>query len=65
MLNAGRIMLPTAGNFICNRRKRDLARPEYAVADTHDEMLKAIRKTSLRGYGDQDRCGRSEVHLQR
>jgi len=44
MLNAGRIIAPYGGQFHLQPEKRDLATPEYAVADTHDEMLKAIRE---------------------
>src|ERR1700693_2275776 len=44
MLNAGRIIAPYGGQFHLQPEKRDLATPEYAIADTHDEMLKAIRE---------------------
>jgi len=44
MLNAGRIIAPYGGQFHLQPEKRDLATPEYAFADTHDEMLKAIRE---------------------
>src|ERR1700674_3311022 len=44
MINAGRIIAPYGGQFHLQPEKRDLATPEYAFADTHDEMLKAIRE---------------------
>src|SRR5712675_571051 len=44
MLNSGRIIAPYGGQFHLQPEKRDLATPEYAFADTHDEMLKAIRE---------------------
>jgi imidazolonepropionase-like amidohydrolase len=44
MLNAGRIITPYGGQFHLQPEKRDLATPEYAFADTHDEMIKAIRE---------------------
>ena len=44
MLNAGRIIAPYGGQFHLQPEKRELAEPEYAIADTHDEMLKAIRE---------------------
>jgi imidazolonepropionase-like amidohydrolase len=44
MVNAGRIIAPYGGQFHLQPEKRDLATPEYAFADTHDEMLKAIRE---------------------
>src|ERR1700674_4253843 len=44
MLNAGRIIAPYGGQFHLQPEKRDLATPEYAFADTRDEMLKAIRE---------------------
>lgn len=44
MLNAGRIIAPYGGQFQLQPEKRDLATPEYAFADTHDEMIKAIRE---------------------
>ena len=44
MLNAGRIIAPFGGQFHLQPEKRDLATPEYAFADTHDEMIKAIRE---------------------
>jgi imidazolonepropionase-like amidohydrolase len=44
MINAGRIIAPYGGQFRLQPEKRDLATPEYAFADTHDEMIKAIRE---------------------
>ncbi|MBZ5697746.1 MAG: amidohydrolase family protein [Acidobacteriia bacterium] len=44
MMNAGRIIAPYGGQFHLQPEKRDLATPEYAFADTRDEMLKAIRE---------------------
>ncbi len=44
MVNAGRIIAPYGGQFHLQPEKRDLGTPEYAFADTHDEMLKAIRE---------------------
>jgi imidazolonepropionase-like amidohydrolase len=44
MLNSGRIIAPYGGQFHLQPEKRDLATPEYAFADSHDEMIKAIRE---------------------
>jgi imidazolonepropionase-like amidohydrolase len=44
MLNAGRIIAPYGGQFHLQPEKRELGTPEYAFADTRDEMLKAIRE---------------------
>jgi imidazolonepropionase-like amidohydrolase len=44
MINAGRIIAPYGGQFQLQPEKRDLATPEYWFADTHDEMIKAIRE---------------------
>ncbi len=44
MINAGRIIAPYGGQFRLQPEKPDLAIPEYAIADTHDEMIKAIRE---------------------
>src|SRR5258708_11834206 len=44
MLNAGRIIAPYGGQFHLQPEKKDLAMPEYAFAETRDEMLKAIRE---------------------
>src|SRR5258708_24080951 len=44
IINAGRIIAPYGGQFHLQPEKRDLATPEYAFADTHDEMIKANRE---------------------
>src|SRR5260370_19893064 len=44
IVNAERIIAPFGGQFHLQPEKQDLATPEYAFADTHDEMLKAIRE---------------------
>jgi imidazolonepropionase-like amidohydrolase len=44
IINAGRIIAPFGGQFSLQPEKRELATPEYAFADTHDEMIKAIRE---------------------
>jgi imidazolonepropionase-like amidohydrolase len=44
MVNSGRIIAPYGGQFHLQPEKKDLGTPEYAFADTHDEMLKAIRE---------------------
>jgi imidazolonepropionase-like amidohydrolase len=44
IVNAGRIIAPYGGQFHLQPEKQNLATPEYAFADTHDEMLKAIRE---------------------
>ena len=44
MINTGRIIAPYGGQFHLQPEKRDLATPEYAFADTRDEMIKAIRE---------------------
>jgi len=44
IVNAGRIIAPYGGQFHLQPEKKDLATPEYIFADTHDEMLKAIRE---------------------
>jgi imidazolonepropionase-like amidohydrolase len=44
MVNAGRIIAPYGGQFHLQPEKQNLATPEYAFADTRDEMLKAIRE---------------------
>ena len=44
MVNAGRIIAPYGGQFHLQPEKKDLATPEYAFADTRDEMVKAIRE---------------------
>jgi imidazolonepropionase-like amidohydrolase len=42
--NAGRIIAPYGGQFQLQPGRRNLAEPEYAFADTRDEMVKAIRE---------------------
>jgi imidazolonepropionase-like amidohydrolase len=44
LLNAGRIIAPYGGQFHLQPDKQNLAEPEYAFADTRDEMVKAIRE---------------------
>jgi imidazolonepropionase-like amidohydrolase len=44
MLNAGPIIAPYGGQFHLNPHRRQLGEPEYLYADTHDEMVKAIRE---------------------
>jgi imidazolonepropionase-like amidohydrolase len=44
ILNAGRIIAPYGGQFQMQPDKQKLGEPEYAYADTHDEMVKAIRE---------------------
>jgi imidazolonepropionase-like amidohydrolase len=44
IVNAGRIIAPYGGQFHLQPEKKDLATPEYAFADTRDEMVKAIRE---------------------
>jgi len=51
MINAGRIIAPYGGQFHLQPDKRALGEPEYAFADTHDEMLKAIRENIHYGAG--------------
>jgi imidazolonepropionase-like amidohydrolase len=45
MQTAGRIIAPFGGQFHLQPDKPALANPEYAFADTRDEMRKAIRET--------------------
>ncbi len=63
MINAGRIIAPYGGQFHLQPEKRDLATPEYAFADTHDEMIKAIRENihvhGQRHQREQQRRGSS------
>jgi imidazolonepropionase-like amidohydrolase len=44
IINAGRIIAPYGGQFHLQPERPELASPEYAIADTRDEMLKAIRE---------------------
>lgn len=49
MLTAGRIIAPYGGQFQLQPDKRNLANPEYAFADTRDEMIKAVRENAHYG----------------
>ncbi len=51
IVNAGRIIAPFGGQFHIQPDKPDLAEPEYFFADTHDEMVKAIRENIHFGAG--------------
>jgi imidazolonepropionase-like amidohydrolase len=44
IVNAGIIIAPYGGQFHLQPEKKELATPEYLVADTRDEMRKAIRQ---------------------
>lgn len=44
VINAGRIIAPYGGQFHLQPDKQNLAEPEYFFADTHDEMVKAVRQ---------------------
>jgi imidazolonepropionase-like amidohydrolase len=44
MINAGRIIAPFGGQYHLQPERRELIAPEYLVADTRDEMRKAIRE---------------------
>lgn len=44
MINAGRIIAPFGGQYHLRPERQELGAPEYLFADTHDEMLKAIRE---------------------
>jgi imidazolonepropionase-like amidohydrolase len=44
IINAGRIIAPYGGQFQLQPDKQNLAEPEYFFADTHDEMVRAIRQ---------------------
>jgi imidazolonepropionase-like amidohydrolase len=44
IVNAGRIIAPFGGQFHLQPEKRGVGEPEYFYADTHDEMLKAVRE---------------------
>jgi imidazolonepropionase-like amidohydrolase len=44
LYTAGRIITPYGGQFQLQPDKKHLAEPEYFFADTHDEMIKAIRE---------------------
>lgn len=49
MITAGRIIAPYGGQFHLQPDKPDLAEPEYYFADTHDEMIKAVRENAHYG----------------
>lgn len=44
MINAGRIVTPFGGQFHLQPDRPELVEPEYFIADTHDEMIKAVRE---------------------
>jgi len=44
VVNSGIIIAPYGGQFQLQPEKKDLGTPEYLFADTHDEMVKAIRQ---------------------
>jgi imidazolonepropionase-like amidohydrolase len=44
MINAGRIIAPFGGQYHLQPDRPELGNPEYLYADTHDEMIKAIRE---------------------
>jgi imidazolonepropionase-like amidohydrolase len=44
MINAGRIIAPFGGQYQLQPDRPELGNPEYLFADTHDEMVKAIRE---------------------
>jgi imidazolonepropionase-like amidohydrolase len=50
LLNAGRIIAPYGGQFqLQPDKKEQLGEPEYAFADTRDELLKAVRENAHYG----------------
>jgi imidazolonepropionase-like amidohydrolase len=49
MLTAGRIIAPYGGQFQLQPDKPKLAEPEYAFADTRDEMIRAVRENAHYG----------------
>jgi imidazolonepropionase-like amidohydrolase len=51
IINAGRIIAPYGGQFQMQPDKPRLGEPEYAYADTRDEMVKAIRENIHYGAG--------------
>lgn len=52
MLTAGRIIAPYGGQFTMQPHKGEsLASPEYAFADTRDQMVRAIRENAHYGAG--------------
>jgi imidazolonepropionase-like amidohydrolase len=44
MINAGRIIAPFGGQYHLRPERVELGAPEYLFADTHDEMVKAVRE---------------------
>jgi imidazolonepropionase-like amidohydrolase len=44
MINAGRIIGPFGGQYHLRPERVELGAPEYLFADTHDEMIKAVRE---------------------
>ncbi len=44
IMNAGRIIAPFGAQYRLQPERRNLAEPDYFIADTRDEMLKAIRE---------------------
>jgi imidazolonepropionase-like amidohydrolase len=44
IINAGRIIAPFGGQYQLQPDRPELGNPEYIFADTHDEMVKAIRE---------------------
>jgi len=44
IINAGRIIAPFGGQYHIQPDRPELGNPEYLYADTHDEMIKAIRE---------------------
>lgn len=44
MINAGRIIAPFGGQYHLQPERRELGQPEYLIADTKDEITKAIRE---------------------
>jgi imidazolonepropionase-like amidohydrolase len=44
IINAGRIIAPFGGQYHLQPDRPELGNPEYLYADTHDEMVKAIRE---------------------
>ncbi len=44
MITAGRIIAPFGGQYQLQPDRPELGNPEYLYADTHDEMVKAIRE---------------------
>jgi len=51
MITSGRIITPFGGQFQIQPDRRGLMEPEYLLADSHDEMVKAIRENIYFGAG--------------